>query len=147
MTNIPNPNIRFAYMYCDAGNYKQHGEAIFSNEALLKIEDVDRQIHFHLSDGQFFIARQLHLEERFFDVMNADDHPWHEYVKVEVTDDPTFEPGHDHKRDITEFMAELEKVHHVGWDEMNVRGDLIKQLEKERHDLMRWLDSVGDGTS
>jgi hypothetical protein len=30
------PNIRFAYMYRDAGNYKQQGEIILSNETLLR---------------------------------------------------------------------------------------------------------------
>jgi hypothetical protein len=137
-------NIRFVYLYRDAGNYKQHGEAIFSNETLLKIEDVDRLIHSHLSDGQFLIARQLHLEERFFDVMNDDDHPWHEYVGVEESCASTPETA---MRDITEFLSELEAAHQVGWDETNVREDLIKQLEKERHDLKRWLASVGSGTS
>ena len=140
-------NIRFVYLYRDAGNYKQHGEAIFSNETLLQPGEVDKQIQSFLSDGQFFIARQVHVQERFFDVMNADDHPWHEYVKVEVTHDPTFDPGYDHKRDITEFLGELEKVNQAGWDEMNVREDLIKQLDKERCELKRWLDSVGAGTS
>jgi hypothetical protein len=145
MTN--NPNIRFAYMYRDASNYKQHGEVIFSNEKQLPVDEIEQQIRSLLSDGLFFIARQVHVEERFFDVVSHDDHPWHEYVMVEATSDPTFDPGHEHKRDIAEFMADLEKAHRVGWDEMNVREDLIKQIEKEKRDLKLWLDSRRDGTS
>ena len=135
------PNIRFIYLYRDASNYKQHGEVILSNETLLKVEEVDRQIHSFLSDGLFFIAQQVQVEERFFAVMNEDDHPWHEYMQVEATNDPTFDPIPEVKRDITQFMKELEQVHHSGWDETLVRADLIQQIEKERDILKRWLAS------
>ena len=135
------PNIRFAYMYRDAGNYKLHGEVIFSNEKQIAVDEIRKQIHSFLSDGLFFIARQVHVEERFFDVVSHDDHPWHEVVTVEATSDPTFDPVPEHKRDIAEFLADLEKAHHAGWDEMNVREDITQQIEKERNDLKDWLDS------
>ena len=60
-------NLRFAYMYRDASNYKQHGEAIFSNEKQLAVDEVEKQIRACLNDGEYFIARQIHIEERFFD--------------------------------------------------------------------------------
>ena len=139
-------NIRFVYMYRDAGNYKQHGEVILSNETLLTDEDVDTQIRSLLSDGLFFIARQVQVEERFFDVVSEDDHPWHEYVSVEATTDPTFDPVPEQKRDISTFLKELDQAHRSGWDETRVRDDLIQQIEKERQELKRWLDTRGDGT-
>jgi hypothetical protein len=123
-----NPNIRFAYMYRDAGNYKQHGEAIFSNETHLPFDEIEKQIRSYLNDGEFFIARQVHLEERFFDVLYDDDHPWHEFLGVDASDDPAFDPDHEHKRDIAEFLSDLEKSHRAGWDEMNVREDLAHLL-------------------
>lgn len=135
-------NIRFAYLYRDAGNYKQYGEAIFSNESLLKVEDIDQKIRSFLSDNLFFIAQQVHIEERFFDVVNEDDHPWHEFVQVEATSNPTFDPVPGSKRDITHFLKELEQAHCTGWDEMQVREDLIRQIEKERETLECWLDSI-----
>jgi len=134
-------NIRLVYLYRDASNYKQHNEVILSNETLLTVEEVDKQIHSLLSDGLFFIARQVQLEERFFTVVNEDDHPWHEFVQVEATTDPTFDPIPEVKRDITQFMKELEQAHDSGWDESQVRADLIQQIEKEREALKRWLVS------
>jgi len=139
-------NVRFVYMYRDASNYKQHGEFILSNETLLTVEEVDKQIHSLLSDGLFFIARQVQVEERFFAVVSEDDHPWHEFVMVEATTDPTFDPVPEEKRDITNFLKELEQAHRSGWDDKQVREDLIQQIEKERQELKRWLDTRGDGT-
>lgn len=137
-------NIRFVYMYRDASNYKQHGEVILPNETLLTVEEVDTQIRSFLSDGLFFIAQQVQVEERFFDVVSEDDHPWHEYVSVEATTDPTFDPIPEEKRGITKFLKELEDAHHTGWDETRVREDLIQQIEKERQELKRWLASRGE---
>ena len=142
MTN----NIRFVYMYRDASNYKQHGEVILPNETLLTVEEVDKQIRSLLSDGLFFIARQVQVEERFFAVVSEDDHPWHEYVSVEATTDPAFDPVPEQQRDISKFLKEMEQAHRAGWDETQVREDLIRQIEKERRELKRWLNEQGDGT-
>ena len=140
-------NIRFVYMYRDASNYKQHGEVILPNETQRTIEEVDTQIRSLLSDGLFFIARQVQVEERFFDVVSEDDHPWHEYVSVEATTDPTFDSVPEEKRDITNFLKDMEQAHRSGWDETQVRADLIQQIEKERQELRRWLNGQGGGTS
>ena len=142
MTN----NIRFVYMYRDASNYKQHGEVILSNETQLTVEEIDQTIRSLLSDGLFFIAQQVQLEERFFAVISEDDHPWHEFVQVEATTDPIFDPVPEVKRDIAQFLLELEQVHNTGWDETQVRADLIQQIEKERAALKRWLDDREGGT-
>ncbi len=139
-------NIRFIYLYRDASNYKQHGEVILSNETQLAVEEIDQQIRSHLSDGLFFIARQVQLEERFFAVVNEDDHPWHEFVQVEATTDPIFDPVPEIKRDIAQFLQELEQAHQAGWDESQVREDINQQIEKERDALKRWLDDREGGT-
>ena len=136
-------NVRFVYMYRDASNYKQHGEVILPNETQRTVEEVDTQIRSVLSDGLFFIARQVQVEERFFDVVSEDDHPWHEYVSVEATANPTFDPVPEEKRDIAQFLKELDQAHDSGWDEARVRDDLIQQIEKERQELKRWLASRG----
>ena len=139
-------NIRCIYLYRDASNYKQHGEVILSNETQMTLEEVDQTIRSHLSDGSFFIAQQVQLEERFFTVVNEDDHPWHEFVQVESTTDPIFDPVPEIKRDIVQFLQVLEQVHNTGWDETQVRADLIQQIEKEREALKRWLDDREGGT-
>ena len=138
-------NIRFIYLYRDASNYKQHGEVILSNETQRTVEEIDQTIRSLLSDGCFFIAQQVQIEERFFAVVNEDDHPWHEFVQVESTTDPIFDPIPETKRDITQFLKELEQAYTTGWDETRVRADLIQQIEKEREALKRWLDDREGG--
>jgi hypothetical protein len=141
------PNIRFAYMYRDASNYKQHGEAIFSNETHLPLDEIEKQIRSYLNDGEFFIARQVHLEERFFEVLYDDDHPWHEFLGVDASDDPAFDPNHEHKRDIAEFLSNLEKAHRAGWDEMSVREDLAHLLVVQKRALKKACETRGTGES
>jgi len=139
-------NIRFVYMYRDASNYKQHGEVILPNETQRSVEEVDTQIRSLLSDGLFFIARQVQVEERFFDVVSEDDHPWHEFVSVEATTDPTFDPVPEEKRDISTFLKELKQANRSGWDETQVCEDINQQIEKERQALKQWLNEQWDGT-
>ena len=134
-------NIRFVYMYRDASNYKQHGEVIFSNEKQLPVDEIEKQVRACLNDGAYFIARQIHIEERFFEALYDDDHSWHEFVRVEVTSAPAFDPEVDHQRDIAEFLAELETAHSSGWDEMNVREDLAQQLTEHKRALKQRLES------
>lgn len=136
-------NIRFIYLYRDAGNFKQHGDVTLSNELQQTVEEIDQTISSLLSDGCFFNAQQIQLEERFFAAVNEDDHPWHEFVQVESTTDPIFDPVPEAKRDIAQFLQELEQVHHADWDETQVRADLIQQIEKDRRELKRWLDIRG----
>jgi hypothetical protein len=135
------PNIRFAYMYRDASNYKQHGEVIFSNQKQLPVDGIEKQVRACLSEGEYFIARQVHLEERFFNILYDGDHPWHEFVNVAATDDPTFDPDHEYKRDITEFLSDLENAQHAGWDEMNVREDLANQLTEQKRALKQKVEA------
>ncbi len=129
-------NILFHYLYRDASNYKQHGEAIFSNQTCLMPGDVEKQIRACLKDGEFFIARQVNIEERFFDALRDDDHSWHTFERVEITTLAPFDPDNwsqkRHRRDITELLADLERARRAGWDEMNVRADLQQLLEQKK---------------
>ena len=138
-------NISFQYLYRDASNYKLHGEAIFTNTTSLSLEETEKQIRTFLKDGEFFIARQVHIEERFFDALYADDHPWHEFARVVLTAEPCWDPEGIPERDITAFLAELEKAHAAGWDEMNVRDDMKRLMEKQKARLKQALEG-GDGS-
>ena len=133
--NTPS-NILFCYQYRDASNYKLHGEAIFSNHTFLPLADIEQQIRACLKDGEFFIARQVNIEERFFDALYDDDHPWHQFERVEVTTLALFDPENwtqkQHKRDISEFIADLEQAHKAGWDEMNVRADMARLQAQQK---------------
>lgn len=148
MTNATESNICFCYLYRDASNYKQHGEAVFTNHGLLLIEEIEKQIRAFLKEGEYFIAQQVNIEERFFDALYEDDHPWHEFSRVEATTEPAFDPEywnmHKHKRDIAEFIADLEKAHHAGWDEMQVRGDVARLMARQKDELKRAFDAGED---
>lgn len=141
-------NVSFKYLYRDASNYKLYGEAVFSNHTFISIEEAEKQIRSYLRDGEFFIARQVNIEERFFDVLHdgiaSNDHPWHEFNLVEMTTEPAFDPENwnqrKHKRDITEFIADLEKANRAGWDETNVRADVAKMLVRQKRDLKQAFD-------
>ena len=138
-------NILFCYQYCDASNYKLHGEAIFSNHTFLSLADIEQQIRACLKDGEFFIARQVNIEERFFDALHDTDNPWHEFERVEVTTLAPFDPENwnqkQHRRDISEFIAELEQAHRASWDELNVRADLQRMLEQHKSELPHKMEN------
>jgi len=133
-------NILFKYMYRDASNYKQYGQAIFSNDTFLPLDEVEQQIRACLDEGKHFIARQVHLEERFFDTLYDDDHPWHEFEGIHETTLAAFDPhnraGASH-RDITEFIAEMENACQAGWDKMCVRTDMVQLLEGQKDESGR----------
>ncbi len=137
-------NVIFKYMYRDASNYKQHGEVVFTNQRLLTLEELEQRIRSLLSEGELFIARQVHIEELFFPTLYEDDHPWHEFKCIQETNAPACDPENwkqcQHQRDITEFLADLERAKRTGWDEMNVRPDLARQLERQKADLKRALE-------
>ena len=138
---MPIGNVAFKYAYRDASNYRLHGEAVFTNNSLLRLGEIEKQIRMCTRDGLFFIARQIHIEERFFDVLHDDDHPWHEFEAVEETTEAAFDPAsqkeHGYQRDIVEFLAELHRARHAGWDEMNVRPDMLQLLEGQKAELKR----------
>jgi hypothetical protein len=137
-------NILFRYLYRDASNYKQHGEAVFTNNTFLAAAEIEKQIRACLKDGEFFIARQAHIEERFFEALREDDHPWHTFERIEVTTQFPFDPDNwaekQHRRDIIEFITDLERAHRAGWDEMNVRPDLRRQLENQKAKIRQTLE-------
>lgn len=138
-------NISFQYLYRDASNYKLHGEAIFTNMTGLSLEGVEKRIRACLQDGEFFIACQIHIQEHFFDVLYADDHPWQEFARVVLTAESCWDPEGIPERDITAFLAELEKAHASGWDETNVRDDMKQLMEKQKARLKQALGG-GDGS-
>ena len=148
-TRLGPSNVAFHYLYRDASNYKLHGTTIFTNETFMPIEEVENQIRSLLTDGEFFIARQVLIEERFFDVLHEEvDHVWHEFDQVEITTEPAFDPEnwnqHNEKRDITEFIGELDRANRAGWDEMNVRPDIAKFLKGQKRKLKRAFGSGED---
>ena len=147
-------NVKFKYIYRDASNYKQHGVAVFSNPDHLPLDEIEKQIRACLQDGERFIARQVLIEERFFDMLHDDDHPWHEFNGLDTTVQALFDPDHwnqkGHRRTINEFLADLEAAHRAGWDETQVRPDVAALQERQKQSLKAALKQgkdilAGDG--
>lgn len=98
-------NVKFNYLYRDAGNYKQFGSVVFVAPSQIDLADIDRKIRDALIDREFFVASTVSVP----DLQNLPwddeiDHSWHEYEGIEFTD----EPCSDHeKRDIGIFVSSL----------------------------------------
>ena len=73
-------NIKFNYLYRDAGNYKVYGSQIFSNPDRLNLEDIEGQIRSVLIDGEFFEPLKWGLRAlRFLEWIDDLDHYWNEF--------------------------------------------------------------------
>jgi len=84
-------NIKFNYLYRDASNYKNFGSIIFHNPNNLSIDDVENIIRSQLIDGEYFYARKLNIPELFFEIPNSDDHEFHEFENVEMTNENLYQ--------------------------------------------------------
>jgi hypothetical protein len=81
-------NIRFNYLYRDAGNYKVYGSEIFSNPLSLQLVDVESRIRSSLIDGEFFDPQHWKVKRlKHDDWIPELDHTWNEYVSVVYTDE------------------------------------------------------------
>lgn len=100
--NVSKANIRFNYLYRDAGNYKNYGFVIFSNPNFLSFEKLSRSIISNLIDGEFFNYKRLKIPALFFSTKNSDDHFWHEFENIEETNEAPTET-----RTIDEFLISL----------------------------------------
>lgn len=76
-------NIKLSYLFRDAGNYKTFGFAILSNPGGRSPEQIDNDLRRRLIDGVYFYPEKVNLP-----VLNyGDEGMWHEYEKVEMTDE------------------------------------------------------------
>jgi hypothetical protein len=128
-------NILFEYLYRDASNFKQHGQAIFSNNKNLTLADIAAQIVAALHDEQWFFAEKVELETCFFSTQNDDDHPWHEFDCVQETDSPVTDV-----RDIALFIQEMQAWHQMGWESDRqlchiCKGAFTEEEWEDRHNL------------
>lgn len=108
-------NVRFTYLYRDAGNYKKWAEVVFSNPDSLAIDAIKEELNSaFLTDG-LFIAHQVRLPEAFLfseGHATSDDHCFHEFHSVEETSEA---PTEGHSRPIVQFVAEVKRQAREGW--------------------------------
>jgi hypothetical protein len=104
-------NVRLHYMYRDAGNYKQHGSAVFAGEGVIDIAEAIARLRAACRDDGQFNAAQTALAELYFeDGVNDDDHSLHEFVSLEATSDAAT----DH-RPFREFVETFVREGLRGW--------------------------------
>jgi hypothetical protein len=105
-------NIKFIYLYRDAGNYKTWGEVIFSGSNVLSIHGLERDIRVGLLEDGLFIASQVRIPELFPTVLSLDDHCYHEFHAIEATPELS---NDRHNRRISDFISEILAAKRVGW--------------------------------
>jgi len=84
-------NIKFSYLYRDAGNYKNYGEVVFANPDNVSIEEIETVIKSKLIEGQWFVAKEWGVPDLHFEKWDEElDHGWHEFENVTYTNKEFF---------------------------------------------------------
>lgn len=83
------PNICLEYLYRDASNYKNWGQAVFLAESNATIAELDNKLREALIDKTFFSAKKSGVPALFFDDWKeTDDVTWHEFSELSYTNLP-----------------------------------------------------------
>ena len=99
-------NIRFKYLYRDAGNFKNWGELVFSNPHNINVNLVKALAENVLIDQAYFIASKANVPDLHFNEYNDQlDHSWHEFHMVAQTEEAT---NDSLGRNIEEFIESLQ---------------------------------------
>ena len=83
--SVSKTNIKFSYLYRDAGNNKNFGFVIFANPGKLPTDQLKDTIVARLIDGEYFDHEAICVPDLYFPIKNADDHSWHEFDNLETT--------------------------------------------------------------
>ncbi|CAB5160032.1 MAG: hypothetical protein F2961_06315 [Actinobacteria bacterium] len=99
-------NIRFKYLYRDAGNFKNWGELVFSNPHNINVNLVKALAENVLIDQAYFIASKANVPDLHFNEYNDQlDHSWHQFHMVAQTEEAT---NDSLGRNIEEFIESLQ---------------------------------------
>lgn len=102
-------NVRFNYLYRDAGNYKNYGDIVFANKNSHDESYLEKQVRNLLIYSEFFVAEKTNIPTLYFDKQIPElDHGCHQFDSFETCDDSTTDQS---GRDITEFLSSLEEAH------------------------------------
>lgn len=99
-------NIRFEYLYRDAGNFKNWGELVFSNPSNINVDMLKSIAANMLIDQSYFIASKANVPDLHFKEYNMqlDHHCWHEIHTFVPTEEAPNDPL---GRNIEEFIESL----------------------------------------
>jgi hypothetical protein len=101
-------NIKFNYLFRDAGDNKAHGSAVFSNPEKLNIEVIELNLRDSLIDGELFDPEDLGIPRLSLTdapFIQGVDQPWNEFTFVELTDEQPTD-----NRSIVEFLSSCTAV-------------------------------------
>lgn len=99
-------NIRFEYLYRDAGNNKIYNDVIVTNRRCIEVKLLKRRIRSILIDGEFFVAKKANLPKLQFSKYDEElDHDWYELSLLEDTVHSDNDIFH---RDVEELISDLE---------------------------------------
>jgi hypothetical protein len=99
-------NVRFEYLYRDAGNFKNWGEVVFTNPRHLSVRLVAEMAANVLIDHAYFVASKAGVPDLHFAEHDEElDHGWHELHAFQSTDDDSNDPQ---GRNIEEFIYSLQ---------------------------------------
>jgi hypothetical protein len=99
-------NIKFNYLYRDAGNYKTYGFIIFSNPDQLDVETIEGKLRASCIDSEFFNPTKFQipiLKHVEFNYNPELDHSWNEFESVETANEKPTD-----SRTISEFIKSIE---------------------------------------
>jgi len=86
--NASNNNIKFNYLYRDAGNYKEFSDVVFANKDSKSLQEIELTIRKNLIEGEFFIPEKWNVPRLSFENYSPElDHDYHEFESVEITDE------------------------------------------------------------
>ena len=81
-----NMNIRFEYLYRDAGNYKNWGQVVFENPNCVPVIELEKFLVSDLFEQLYFIAKSIGLPDLYFPDYNLElDHGFHEFYAIAET--------------------------------------------------------------
>jgi hypothetical protein len=123
-------NIKFTYLYRDAGNFKKWAEVVFSNPEGLAPDAITKALRHAFLEGDLFLADQVRLPELFLYAKGnatSDDHCFHEFDAVQISLEF---PNDRYKKSISQFIAETEKEARHGWVAFDPHGELGEQMLK-----------------
>jgi hypothetical protein len=121
-----NKNIQFEYLYRDGANYKAWGTIVFSNPDELSVSEIDKRLRRAFNSDSQFVADQIEIPEIFLyrdGSLTSDDHCFHEYDRVELTDDAVTDVQ---GRTMSGFLAQVEIASQRGWEAFNPCDRIIR---------------------
>ena len=101
--NASNNNIKFNYLYRDAGNYKEFGEIVFTNQDSKSLEEIELTLRKNLIEGEFFIPEKWNVPRLSFENYLPElDHDYHEFNSLEISSETSIR-----NCDISTFLMEI----------------------------------------